>query len=93
MIVTVSRGVAGMDARTLDRLKELGQGQLAPEDVVLLYRRAFREFGALALWSRRPSERPTIAQALTVADCLRNEGNLRSRALAVEIEGACRAAL
>jgi hypothetical protein len=47
----------------------------------------------LALWNRRPSEKPTIAQALVVAESLRREGNLQSRALAYEIERACRAAL
>jgi hypothetical protein len=36
---------------------------------------------------------PTITQALVVAENLRREGNLQSRALAGEIERACRAAL
>jgi hypothetical protein len=77
---------------SLDQLKDLGSGRPAPEEIARLYRRAFAEFGPQALWSRRPSERPTITQALTVADALRNEGDLRARALAVEIEAKCRAA-
>jgi hypothetical protein len=81
------------DSRTIEVLKELGAGVAAPESIADLYRRAFREFGTLALWSRKPSERPTIAQALVVAESLRREGNMRSRPLAAEIEAACRAAL
>ncbi len=77
----------------LDELKALGAGRPAPDAVARLYQQAFRDFGAVALWSRRPSARPTIAQALVVADSLRREGNLRSRTLAIEIEQACRAAL
>ena len=56
------------------------------QTVARLYEQAFREFGSQALWSRRASAAPTIAQALVIADALRREGNLRSRALAVEIE-------
>jgi hypothetical protein len=82
-----------IDLRDLDELKTLGAGQPAPGDVVRLYHQAFRDFGVQALWSRRPSAEPTIAQALVVAENLRREGNLRSRALAGEIEQACRAAL
>jgi len=83
----------GTDTRSLDELKDLGAGRPAPHDVARLYHQAFREFGAQALWSRRPSTTPTIAQALAVAESLRREGNLQSRALAVEIEQACRAAV
>jgi hypothetical protein len=54
---------------------------------------AFRTFGAQALWSRTPSEHPTIAQALVVAESLRREGNMKARPLAAKIEQACRAAL
>jgi hypothetical protein len=81
------------DTRDLQRLKELGAGRPAPGDIARLYRQAFRDFGAQALWSRRPSEKPTIAQVLVIAENLRREGNLQSRALAVEIEQTCRAAL
>jgi len=81
------------DRRSIDDLKELGSGKPAPEDVTALYRRAFAEFGAQSLWSRKPSATPTIAQALVVAESLRREGNMRSRPLAAQIEAACRAAL
>jgi hypothetical protein len=77
----------------LDELKARGAGKPAPEAIARLYHQAFRDFGVQALWSRRPSAEPTIAQALVVADNLRREGNLQSRALAVAIEQACRAAL
>jgi hypothetical protein len=82
-----------IDTRDLEQLKDLGAGRAAPEEIARLYHQAFREFGAQALWSRRPSTAPTIAQALVIADSLRNEGNLQSRALASKIEQACRAAL
>jgi hypothetical protein len=82
-----------VDKRPLDELKALGSGKPAPEGVARLYARAFAEFGVRALWSRAPSQRPTVTQALTVADALRAEGDLRARALAVAIEAACRAAL
>ncbi len=75
------------------KLKDSGAGRLAPDDVACLYGQAFREFGTLALWSRKPSLHPTIAQAVVVAGSLRREGNMASRALAVRIEEACRAAL
>jgi hypothetical protein len=81
------------DRRTLDELKEAGEGRRAPEDIAALYRQAFAEFGVQSLWSRKPSERPTIAQALVVAESLRQEGNMKSRPLAARIEAACRAAL
>ena len=77
----------------LDTLMELGAGRPAPEAVAELYRQAFREFGARSLWSRRPSEHPTIAQALIVAECLRRDGDMTTRPLAAQIEEACRSAL
>ena len=82
-----------MASRTLEELKERGAGRVAPEAVAELYHQAFRDFGAQSLWNRKPSERPTIAQALAVADSLRREGTMRSRPLAAQIEAACRAAL
>jgi hypothetical protein len=82
-----------IDNRDLEQLKGLGAGRVAPDEIARLYHQAFRDFGTQALWSRRPSERPTIAQALVIAEGLRREGNLQSRALAAEIEQACRAAL
>jgi hypothetical protein len=82
-----------LDSRDLEQLKELGAGRAAPDEIARLYDQAFRDYRTLALWNRRPSEKPTIAQALVVAESLRREGNLQSRALAYEIERACRAAL
>jgi hypothetical protein len=81
------------DTRSLDELKELGAGKPAPPELAELYLRAFREFGAEALWSRKPSARPTLTQALVVAESLRREGSMKSRPLAALIEEACRAAL
>ena len=80
------------DRRSLDELKELGAGKPAPAPVASLYHRAFREFGVRALWNWREMDSPTITQALTIADSLRTEGNQSSRALAAQIEQACRAA-
>ena len=74
-------------------LPALRQAMAAPETVEGLYRRAFQEFGAQSLWSRKPIEHPTIAQALAIADALRREGNMKSRPLAAKIEEACRASL
>ena len=61
------------------------------EDFVTLYRRAFEEFGASALWSSKPVPDPTPADALAITHSLRVEGNLAARSLAERIERACRA--
>jgi hypothetical protein len=81
------------DTQSYERLKKLGAGRRENREIARLYNRAFRQYGTLALWNRRPSEMPTVAQALVVAETLRREGNLQSRAFAAEIERACRAAL
>ena len=81
------------DKRNINELKDMGAGRPAPDSVAELYRQAFQEFGAQALWSRKPSPHPTIAQALVVAEGLRREGGMKSRPLAARIEAACRAAL
>jgi len=57
-----------------------------------LYRRAFEEFGASALWSSRRVPDPTPEDALAITQSLRVEGDLRARRLAEQIEQACRAA-
>ncbi|MBV9157161.1 MAG: hypothetical protein JO097_12940 [Acidobacteriaceae bacterium] len=62
-----------------------------PEDFVTLYRRAFEEFGASALWSSKPVPDPTPADALAITRSLRVEGNLEAGRLAEQIERACRA--
>ncbi|HEX4368432.1 MAG TPA: hypothetical protein VH023_16465 [Rhodopila sp.] len=82
-----------LDRRGFDELKRAGAGRPAPDAIALLYRKAFHDHGTQALWSRKPSHRPTIAQALVVAESLRREGDMKARPLAVEIEAACRAAL
>jgi hypothetical protein len=64
-----------------------------PEDLASLYRRAFAEYGARALWNKREVETPTQADALVVARALRVEGNREARRLAEQIERACRAAI
>ena len=66
------------------------EGTTMPEFVVL-YRRAFAEFGTFALWSMRAFEEPTPEDAMVVARALRIEGDLPARRLAEEIEQACRA--
>lgn len=63
------------------------------DDFVSLYRRAFEDYGASALWSSRPVEEPTREDALAIARSLRVEGDLRARRLAERIEKACRAAV
>lgn len=68
------------------------QSPTLKDDYRALYRRAFEEFGALALWNSRRLASPTTADAIAVARVLRVEGDLRARALAERIEAACRAA-
>jgi hypothetical protein len=62
-------------------------------DYVTLYRRAFAEYGVLALWNIRSFDNPEPGDALVVARALRNEGNLWARQLAEDIERACHAAV
>jgi hypothetical protein len=64
----------------------------APEDIVTLYRRAFVEYGARALWNMRPIEDPTPADALAITKALRTHGGMEGRRLAESIERLCRAA-
>ncbi len=59
--------------------------------IQVLYRQAFREFGARALWNKRPLENPTPEDALVIARALRIEGDRKARRLAEEIETTCRA--
>ena len=61
------------------------------DDFATLYRRAFAEFGARALWNKRLIETPTKEDALVVARALRIEGNRAARVLAEQIEHACHA--
>lgn len=61
-------------------------------DYAALYRQAFREHGARALWSDRPVSDPTPEDALAITGTLRRQGDLRARALAERLEEACRRA-
>lgn len=62
-------------------------------DLASLYRRAFVEYGARALWNKRQLEHSTPEDALVVARALRTEGDREARRLAEEIERACSAAV
>lgn len=62
-------------------------------DYVTLYRQAFAEYGAHALWNFRAFEAPSPEDALIVARALRIEGDLAARRLAERIEQACHAAV
>lgn len=67
--------------------------QPAHPDYVALYRRAYTEYGAHALWNLRAFEAPSQEDALVVARALRIEGDLAARRLAEQIEQACHAAV
>jgi hypothetical protein len=71
----------------------MSKGSTSPEDFASLYRLAFEQFGAWALWSSKPVSDPTPADALAITHSLRVEGNREARQLAERIEQACRAAL
>jgi hypothetical protein len=59
------------------------------EDYVALYRQAFEEFGAMALWNVRHLREPTREDALAVSRSLQAEGNVEAGRLAERIERAC----
>ena len=63
-----------------------------PDDFVSLYRSAFKDFGARALWSMRALDDPTPADALAITQALRTHGGMDGRRLAERIERLCRAA-
>ena len=60
-------------------------------DYTSLYRKAFEQFGARALWNKRVLDDPTPEDALVIARALRIEGDRQARRLAEQIEQACRA--
>ena len=60
-------------------------------EIERLYRQAFDEFGAIALWNVRRLEHPTPREALAITRQLRVEGNMAARRLAERIEKLCRA--
>jgi hypothetical protein len=61
-------------------------------DYVTLYKRAFAQYRAMALWNMRIFDQPTPGDALIVARALREHGNLAARRLAEQIEQASHAA-
>jgi hypothetical protein len=61
------------------------------EDLASLYRRAFAEHGARALWNMRPVPDPTPADALAITQALRTHARMDGRRLAERIEALCRA--
>jgi hypothetical protein len=63
------------------------------DELAALYRRAFAEYRACALWNVRQFENPTAEQALSVARHLRVEGDMEARRLAERIAKAARAAV
>jgi hypothetical protein len=67
--------------------------QTQSDEFASLYRQAFAEYGARALWNKRPLEKPTPEDALVVARVLRIEGDRAARRVAEKIEKACRAPL
>ncbi len=60
------------------------------ESLEALYRRAFREFGAMALWNKQRIDHPSPEHALVIARSLRIEGDRRARELAEAIEEAAK---
>ena len=73
--------------------RQMSNDSVSPDDYSSLCRRAFKEHGIRALWSSRLLEDPTPEDALAIARVLRIEGNREARALAEQIEQACRAAV
>jgi hypothetical protein len=61
------------------------------DDLASLYRRAFSDYGARALWNMRPVRDPTPADALAITQALRTHGRMDGRRLAERIEDLCRA--
>jgi hypothetical protein len=62
------------------------------KEIERLYRQAFAEYGAVALWNMRPVEYPTPGAALAITPALRTHGSMAGRRLAEHIERLCRAA-
>jgi hypothetical protein len=66
--------------------------QTQRKEIERLYRQAFAEYGAVALWNMRPVEHPTPGAALAITPALRTHGSMAGRRLAEDIERLCRAA-
>ena len=63
------------------------------DDIVGMYRLAFKTFGSRALWNIKQFDQPTKSQVLANTRQLRTEGNMSARRLAEQIETAARAHL
>ena len=61
------------------------------KEIERLYRQAFADYGAVALWNMRPVEHPTPDAALAITSALRTHGSMDGRRLAENIERLCRA--
>ncbi len=72
-----------MPERTMDNQERL-------KEIERLYRQAFAEYGAIALWSSRPASQPTPGDAMAITWSLRVEGDMNARRLAERIEQLCR---
>jgi hypothetical protein len=60
------------------------------DEITALYRLAFDEYGARALWSSRPVPNPGPGDALAITQALRTHGGMDGRRLAERIEALCR---
>ena len=71
------------------RRTEAQARQMPPrEEMAELYRRAFAQFGARALWNIKQVDNPTVEQILAITRQLRIEGDMDARRLAERIEQA-----
>jgi hypothetical protein len=64
----------------------------ARSHIARLYARAFAEFGAECLWSRKPVRSVTTEHARVIAQALKREGGVEAYRMARELEEACDAA-
>ena len=71
--------------------KDLSMSDNRAGDLQALYQQAFRDFGSVALWNMRPTQKPTPADALAITAALRTYGSMDGRRLAERIETLCRA--
>jgi hypothetical protein len=71
----------------MDRSRKAQPDQLT--EFVALYRRAFADYGAQALWNMRLLDDPTPADVLVIIPALRQYGGMDGRRLAERIESLC----
>jgi len=60
------------------------------EEIARLYRQAFADYGAVALWNLAPAENPSPGAALAITPALRTHGSMEGRRLAEALERLCR---